>query len=238
MTTLEMAAAYHTFATGGTYVEPHAYTQVLDSDGNVICKADPISYRVYSAETCFFIGDCLKGVVSNSTPSNYGGQIENLDGEHIDTAGKTGTTSDNNDKWFCGWTPYYTAAVWYGYDNRLRQTTIPKADFHSAVKIWMYCMNKIHENLPGATFNKPDTIVTMPVCMSGYYPNESCREQSKVYTDYFVSGSYLCPSDDKPCPIHTTPTPTPTPPPPQDQHGGQDPNQGDPGQGGPGQGPG
>ena len=238
MTTLEMAAAYHTFATGGTYVEPHAYTQVLDSDGNVICKADPISYRVYSAETCFFIGDCLKGVVSNSTPSNYGGQIENLDGEHIDTAGKTGTTSDNNDKWFCGWTPYYTAAVWYGYDNRLRQTTIPKADFHSAVKIWMYCMNKIHENLPGATFNKPDTIVTMPVCMSGYYPNESCREQSKVYTDYFVSGSYLCPSDDKPCPIHATPTPTPTPPPPQDQHGGQDPNQGGPGQGGPGQGPG
>ena len=101
----------------------------------------------------------------------------------------------------------------------------------------MYCMNKIHENLPGATFNKPDTIVTMPVCMSGYYPNESCREQSKVYTDYFVSGSYLCPSDDKPCPIHATPTPTPTPLPPQNPQGGQDPNQGGgPGQGGPGPG--
>ena len=237
MTTLEMAAAYHTFATGGTYVEPHAYTQVLDSDGNVICKADPISYRVYSAETCFFIGDCLKGVVTNSTPSNYGGQIENLDGEHIDTAGKTGTTSDNIDRWFCGFTPYYSAAVWYGYDNRLRQTSIPSCDYPGAVRIWMYCMNKIHENLPGATFNKPDTIVTMPVCMSGYYPNESCREQSKVYTDYFVSGSYLCPSDDKPCPIHATPTPTPTPLPPQNPQGGQDPNQGGgPGQGGPGPG--
>ena len=234
MTTLEMAAAYHTFATGGTYVEPHAYTQVLDSDGNVICKADPISYRVYSAETCFFIGDCLKGVVTNSTPSNYGGQIENLDGEPIDTAGKTGTTSDNIDRWFCGFTPYYSAAVWYGYDNRLRQTSIPSCDYPGAVRIWMYCMNKIHENLPGATFNKPDTIVTMPVCMSGYYPNESCREQSKVYTDYFVSGSYLCPSDDKPCPIHATPTPTPTPLPPQNPQGGQDPNQGGgPGQGGP-----
>ena len=237
MTTLEMAAAYHTFATGGTYVEPHAYTQVLDSDGNVICKADPISYRVYSAETCFFIGDCLKGVVTNSTPSNYGGQIENLDGEPIDTAGKTGTTSDNIDRWFCGFTPYYSAAVWYGYDNRLRQTSIPSCDYPGAVRIWMYCMNKIHENLPGATFNKPDTIVTMPVCMSGYYPNESCREQSKVYTDYFVSGSYLCPSDDKPCPIHATPTPTPTPLPPQNPQGGQDPNQGGgPGQGGPGPG--
>ena len=70
MTTLEMAAAYHTFATGGTYVEPYAYTQVLDSEGNVIVKSDPISYRVYSEETCFFIADILKAVVNNNTPSD------------------------------------------------------------------------------------------------------------------------------------------------------------------------
>ncbi len=229
MSTLEMAAAYHTFATGGTYVEPYAYTQVLDSDGNVICQSDPISYRVYSAETCFFIGDILKGVVTNGTPIYYGGQIENADDEHIDTAGKTGTTSDNNDKWFCGWTPYYTAAVWYGYDNRLRQTTIPKADFNSAVKIWCYCMNKIHEDLPGATFTKPDTIITASVCSSGYYPTDACREaKATIYTDYFVSGSYLCPTDNKPCPVHVaTPTPTPTLPPDPNN-----PNNGGPGGGG------
>ena len=233
MSTLEMAAAYHTFATGGTYVEPYAYTQVLDSEGNVICKSDPISYRVYSAETCFFIGDILKGVVTIGTPSNFGGQIENLDGEHIDTAGKTGTTSDNNDKWFCGFTPYYTAAVWYGYDNRLRQTTVPSCDFSAAVRIWMYCMNRIHENLPGATFTKPDTIITASVCSSGYYPTDQCREEGTIYTDYFVSGSYLCPTDDKPCTVHVAPTPTPTPaiPDPNDPNGGggwQDPNAGDP----------
>ena len=66
MTTLEMAAAYHTFATGGTYVEPYAYTQVLDSEGNVIVKSDPISYRVYSEETCFFIADLPTGVPARS----------------------------------------------------------------------------------------------------------------------------------------------------------------------------
>ena len=236
MTTLEMAAAYHTFATGGTYVEPYAYTQVLDSEGNVIVKSDPISYRVYSEETCFFIADILKAVVNNNTPSDWGsGQIENEDGEVIDTCGKTGTTSDNIDKWFCGFTPYYTAAVWYGYDNRLRQTEIPQCDWDSAIKIWVWCMQHIHLYLPGASFEKPDSIVTESICSSGYYPTDACRaaEGNKVYTDYFVSGSYLCPTDDKPCPVHVaaTPTPTPTLPPPGP---GQDPNQGQqPGQPGP-----
>ena len=233
MTTLEMAAAYHTFATGGTYVEPYAYTQVLDSEGNVIVKSDPISYRVYSEETCFFIADILKAVVNNNTPSDWGsGQIENEDGERIDTCGKTGTTSDNIDKWFCGFTPYYTAAVWYGYDNRLRQTEIPQCDWDSAIKIWVWCMQHIHLYLPGASFEKPDSIVTESVCSSGYYPTDACwaEEGNKVYTDYFVSGSYLCPTDDRPCPVHVpaTPTPTPTLPPPPP---GQDPNNpGQPGQ--------
>ncbi|MBQ1538062.1 MAG: transglycosylase domain-containing protein [Ruminococcus sp.] len=232
MSTLEMAAAYHTFATGGTYVAPFAYTQVLDSEGNVIIKSNPISYRVYSAETCFFIGDILKGVVTIGTPSLYGGQIENAEGEHIDTAGKTGTKSDNNDKWFCGFTPYYTAAVWYGYDNRLRQTTIPKCDFNSAVKIWCYCMEKIHQDLPGATFTKPETIVTASVCSSGAYPTDACRDaKATIYTDYFVAGSYLCPTDDRPCTVHVAPTPTPVPTPDPNaagpgQGGGPDPNQG------------
>ena len=95
----------------------------------------------------------------------------------------------------------------------------------------MHCMNKIHENLPGASFNKPDTIVQVQVCSSGYYPTDACKEaKATIYTDYFVAGSFLCPSDDKPCPIHVaTPTPTPTVPP--------DPNNGQPGGPGGGGGP-
>ncbi|SDY35184.1 penicillin-binding protein 1A [Ruminococcaceae bacterium YAD3003] len=216
MTTLEMAGAYHTFAAGGTYTEPFAYTQVLDSEGNVVIKSDPISYRVYSEETCFFISDMLKSVVNNSTPSDWGsGQITSYDGGVIDTAGKTGTTSDNIDKWFVGFTPYYTAAVWYGYDNRLRQTEIPQNDWGNAVKIWLWCMYNIHDGLPSASFYKPDTIITASVCMSGYYPTDACRadENNLVFTDYFVSGSYICPTDNNPCPVHVAPTPTPSPTP-------------------------
>ena len=216
MTTLEMAGAYHTFAAGGTYTEPFAYTQVLDSEGNVVIKSDPISYRVYSEETCFFISDMLKSVVNNSTPSDWGsGQLTSYDGGVIDTAGKTGTTSDNIDKWFVGFTPYYTAAVWYGYDNRLRQTEIPQNDWGNAVKIWLWCMYNIHDGLPSASFYKPDTIITASVCMSGYYPTDACRadENNLVFTDYFVSGSYICPTDNNPCPVHVAPTPTPSPTP-------------------------
>ena len=211
MTTLEMAGAYHTFAAGGTYTEPYAYTQVLDSAGNVIIKSDPISYRVYSAETSFLMADMLRGVVTTQSPSNYGGQLKGKDGKVIDTAGKTGTTSDNIDKWFCGFTPYYTAATWYGYDNRLRQTTIPSYDYDSAVKIWMYVMKKLHADLPGATFSKPKTIIRVQVCSSGYYPTDACQAAgAKIYTDYFVADSYLAPKKENPCPVHVA-APEPEP---------------------------
>lgn len=226
MTTLEMAGAYHTFAAGGTYTEPYAYTQVLDSAGNVIIKSDPISYRVYSAETSFLMADMLRGVVTTQSPSNYGGQLKGKDGKVIDTAGKTGTTSDNIDKWFCGFTPYYTAATWYGYDNRLRQTTIPSYDYDSAVKIWMYVMKKLHADLPGATFAKPKTIIRVQVCSSGYYPTDACQAAgAKIYTDYFVADSYLAPKKENPCPVHVAA------PEPEPEAGAPDPNSGGGGNG-------
>ena len=214
VTTLEMAAAYNTFATGGTFTQPYAYTRVVDSNNNVILTANPVTRKVYSAETCFLMADMLKGVVSTGTPSKYGGQIENSKGQKIDTAGKTGTTSDNIDKWFCGFTPYYSAAVWYGYDNRLRQTEIPSNDYNNAVRIWMYCMKKIHKDLPGAKFVKPDTIVTAEACSSGYAPTDACRNAMTVKSDYYVAGSSLIPDPSVECPIHA-PSPTPTPVPPQ-----------------------
>ncbi|MBR2523139.1 MAG: transglycosylase domain-containing protein [Clostridiales bacterium] len=228
VTPLEMASAYNTFASGGTYTSPYAYSRVLDSDGNVIMTPNPTTRKVYSAETCFLMADILKGVVSTGTPANYGGQITNASGEIIDTAGKTGTTSDNVDKWFCGFTPYYAASVWYGYDNRLRRTEIPSNDYNNAVRIWMYCMKRIHQDLPGARFIKPDTIVTAEACSSGYYPTDACRNAMTVRSDYYVVGSSLMPDPAVECPIHApSPTPTPLPEPPPPAEDGQQPDGGE-----------
>jgi penicillin-binding protein 1A len=214
MTTLEMAAAYATFASGGTYTAPYAYTKVLDSEGKLVIEAKPMKYRVYSKETCFLLTDILKDVVTSGWVRHYGGQIKNSKGKQIDAAGKTGTTSDNNDKWFCGFTTYYAAAVWYGYDNRLKQTTIPKTDYFNAGRIWEYCMQNIHKDLPASSFKKPANVVKVSYCTkSGMYPNAECKEAKTVKSDYFVKGSYLYPKEDKPCKVHATPTPGPTPPP-------------------------
>ena len=212
ITPLQMCGAFNTLASGGTYTEPYAYTQVLDSNDNVVLTKTPESHRVYSAETSFIMSDILEDVITNGTATGTVSIITNSDGEYIATAGKTGTTDANLDKWFCGYTPYYCGAVWYGYDNRLRQTLIPQIDKPNANRIWYYVMSRIHQNLPGASFTRPDTVVEMEVCESGYYASEFCREAGTTITDYFVIGSYLTPTEDNVCPIHVEPVPDPEQP--------------------------
>ena len=205
ITPLQMCGAFNTLASGGTYTEPYAYTQVLDSNDNVVLTKTPERHRVYSAETSYIMSDILEDVITNGTATGTVSVIHNADGEYIATSGKTGTTDANLDKWFCGYTPYYCGAVWYGYDNRLRQTLIPTIDKPNANRIWYYVMSRIHQDLPGASWERPETVVEMEVCESGYYPSDYCREAGTTVTDLFVVGSYLAPTADNVCPIHTAP---------------------------------
>lgn len=209
MTPLEMAGAYNTLASGGIYTEPYAYTKVLDNDGNIVLQINPETHKVYSPETAFLMSDMLQDVITRGTAAAHAAIITNADGESIATAGKTGTTDDNLDKWFCGYTPYYSAAVWYGYDNRLRQTVIPSGDRSNAIRIWYYVMSRIHDDCPGTSFYRPDTIVTASICESGGYPNQYCYEENCVLTDYFSSTSSLYPDDRLICSTHKEPEPEP-----------------------------
>jgi len=216
MTTLEMAAAYATFPNNGDFREPYAYTKVLDGDGNVVLETRPISVEVYSDETAYIMSDILKGVITGGTATGHVNTITNANGESIAVAGKTGTTEvdikDIRDKWFCGFTPYYAAAVWYGYDNSLRVTAVPKIDQYCAQNIWDYVMQRIHTNLPGADFVMPEGVVSRTVCKdSGQLATQFCKDAGSAITDYFIAGAYLTPTED--CTFHIAPTPTPTPPP-------------------------
>lgn len=215
MTPLEMAAGYATFANGGKYREPYAYNKVLDSDNNVILTKEIIATRVYSPETAYILTNILQDVITKGTAANKVMPIITDSGESIEVAGKTGTTDDNVDKWFCGYTPYYAAATWYGYDNRLRTTEIPSEDQKNAQYIWNDAMQKIHKVLTPSTmailpaFVKPDDVEKMTVCeQTGKIATDSCRAAGTTVTDLFVKGAENTPT--KYCPGHAAPPPVPT----------------------------
>lgn len=153
---LELTAAYAAIANGGTYKEPLFYTRIEDSQGNVIIDRTTTqeTHKVISEETAWLLTDAMEDVVSSGT-----GTSVKFAGMSI--AGKTGTTSDHKDRWFSGFTPYYTASTWGGYDMN-QQLTKAERSYHNG--LWKKVMSRIHENLENKSFEKPDGIVTASVC--------------------------------------------------------------------------
>ena len=165
--------------------------------------------NVYSVGTCYLLTSMLEDVITRGTASGRVLPITTEAGEKIDVAGKTGTTDDNVDKWFCGYTPYYAAATWYGYDNRLRTTEIPSIDRQNAQYIWNDFMQKIHANLPGKIFEAPSTISMMTICStSGNLATDACKAAGTAVTDLFITSE----APTIPCTIHVMPTPVPVVP--------------------------
>ena len=181
---LQMAAAYAAIANDGEYIEPTFYTKVVDSDGNVIIECNQQKERVFSEQNAYILKQLL------TEPTKSGGTATICKISNMDTAAKTGTTQHNYDKWLCGFTPYYTAATWYGYDT---QTTIPSGARTNANKIWKNVMASIHKGLKKDTFDKPDSIVAVAVCKdSGLRATDLCKNDqrgSRVYTEYFAKGT-------------------------------------------------
>lgn len=186
VTNMELCAAYATIANGGVYNKPQLYTRVLDSDGNVILDHTvPESRQVLKETTAFLLTDAMVDTVTIGT----GGSV-NFN-HNMAIAGKTGTTSDNKDVWFAGYTPYYTAATWVGYDNNIEMTS--KAETNLAKKLWKEVMSKIHEDLPNQSFPIPSGIVQAQVCsQSGKLPIPGlCDSEpfNTVITEYFAEGT-------------------------------------------------
>ncbi len=134
----EMCAAYATFANGGVYIEPHVYTKVYDSQGNVVLDNEPETHVAMSQKTADYMLDLLVNVVTGSQGTGARAKIAG-----IETAGKTGTTDDDYDRWFAGFTPYYTGVVWFGYD---RPQVVRGVSTNPALQIWKSVMEKVHAN--------------------------------------------------------------------------------------------
>lgn len=195
---LELTAAYAAIANEGIYTKPVFFTKILDHDGKVILESEPETKRVLKESTAFLLTDAMAqsmessrmfasaGVNLNSTSASA-----NIPG--MSNAGKSGTTSDNNDIWFVGYTPYYTAGVWSGCDDNQKISAIGSStSYHK--KIWRKIMTQIHEGLPDVGFEMPDSIEAVRVCRkSGMLPNPGVCELdprgSAVYTEYFEKGT-------------------------------------------------
>ena len=176
---LEMAAAYATIANDGVYIQPTFYTKVEDASGNVIIEAKQETTRVFSEGNAFVMKSLLKQVVEGAQ-----GTAKICKMANIDVSAKTGTTQDQKDVWLCGFTPYYTASTWYGYDEPERLTYYGGSP---ATLIWNDVMKKVHEGLEAKRFDKPGNVVKVSVCKSsGKCATSACKD---TYEEYFVEGA-------------------------------------------------
>lgn len=177
---IELNAAYASLANGGVYVEPKLYTKILDSDGNVIIdNTTPVTRITVSPQTAYLLTSAMQDCVNIGT-----GTRAKFKGMSI--AGKTGTTSSGVDVWFAGYTPYYTATCWAGYDNNQ-----PLSDEEQRLPQLMFkrVMERVHENLDDPGFQKPDGIVKEVICSkSGLLPTPGLCDGC-LREEYFAEGT-------------------------------------------------
>lgn len=159
VTTLEMAAAFAVFGNGGRYFEPYSYYQVTDRHGNVLLDRtkDQPEQAIKDSTAQSMLGMLTKAV-TQSNGTGYGSKIS-----RFQTFAKTGTTSENCDKWYCGGTPHYVTAVWYGYNN---PSNLRTGSSNPAKTIYYSVLSKVHQNLPAKTFDQTETAVDNYIAMS------------------------------------------------------------------------
>ncbi len=141
---LEMASAYATIENNGKYREPTCIVKILDADGNTVVEDDVDQKYIYDSKAANSMVDVLKGVITRGT--GRGLALEN----DMISAGKTGTTNDKKDGWFCGFTPYYTTAVWIGCDNPTAISDLSGSSYPG--RTWQMFMNEIHAELEPIPF--------------------------------------------------------------------------------------
>lgn len=177
----EMAAAYAVFANGGTYLKPHSYTKVVDNTGKVLLEKSGNPSRAIKDSTAFIMTDLLTSVVEGPSGTGRRAKMSNMP-----VSGKTGTTNEDKDKWFIGYTPYYVGAVWMGFDtpSSLRKQGVASS---APVQVWKTVMDRVHDGLATKEFMPPDSAKKVLICTStGNLASKGC-DYAKY--EYFEDGT-------------------------------------------------
>ena len=178
VTNLELTGAYAAIANGGVYTEPILYSKILDKDGNVLLDNVPEKHTAMKDSTAWLLTSAMEDVVSKGTGTSA--QISNYG---IAEAGKTGTTDDYKDLWFVGYTPYYTAGIWFGYDDSTLMRYRLGRNYNAHKVLWKNIMNEVLEGYEDRDFVMPSDVEKLRVCSStGLLASYGCN----VITEYFA----------------------------------------------------
>lgn len=203
VTNLELTAAYASIANSGKYIKPIFFTKILDHNGKVLIDNIPKTHQVLKDSTAFLLTDALsQSMESRRSFASPGATIGSTSAKanipNMSNAGKSGTTSNNVDVWFVGYTPYYTAGIWGGADDNQslkdNSTGVNNGGTSFHKELWRNIMTRVHEGKSDPGFSVPDSVETAQICrksgklaVSGVCSNDP--RGNAVYTEYFAKGT-------------------------------------------------
>jgi penicillin-binding protein 1A len=191
VTPLQMLTGYSVFANGGFLVSPYFIDRIEDAHGTVLSKTVPVvagngAKQVIDVRNAFTMVNMLQDVVKHGTG------MRAMQLGRKDLAGKTGTTNDSIDAWFCGFHPTLVGIAWIGYDQP-RSLGDRETGGGAALPIWMDYMAKVLKDVPEAVYTMPETMVAIHINDQGY------RDDNSPRVEYFYQENVP--------PVHVMPTP-------------------------------
>ncbi|WP_058301728.1 transglycosylase domain-containing protein [Gorillibacterium timonense] len=188
VTVEEMTNAYSSIPNGGEFLDAYMIRKIVDAEGNTIYEHTVEPKRVYSEQTAYLMTDMLRTVITDGTAKSIKTLFKHY-GE-VATSGKTGSTQDDGDAWYMGYTPDITLGVWVGYDDQKYKLSKKTGGTERAKQIWALVMdevmNKKPDLFPNKTFTQPKGLTKMTVStLSGKIPNEEVVKAGKLTTDLF-----------------------------------------------------
>ncbi len=167
-TVRDMASAYATFANDGVYREGRTFTKVYDSQGELVLDNTQDAQEILSHKSVTYVNYCLNEAVEGGT-----GTRAQIDG--IDVCGKTGTTNSKKDRYFCGYTGYYTAAVWCGFEIPA-EIQLVQSSSHPGAILWHKVMEPLHEGRNNIKLYDKGEMVDVTICLdSGGLASSACK---------------------------------------------------------------
>lgn len=198
VTVRQMSNAYATFANNGVYREARTFTKVYNSKGEAVLYNEQDSEQILSEKTVNYMNYCLQAVVSDYAT----GGAAAINGQIV--AGKTGSTMSDKDRWFCGFTDYYTAAVWCGYDTPEVINLTGANRRNPACRLFQKVMAPIHQGKPAVELYDDSEFVSVAICLdSGKLATSACGSDVRGSRITYVQ----CYAEDVPtqtCDKHTT----------------------------------